>query len=220
MFPTQTIPANPTLFVISDICGQTFYSASDTIHIKSKCYFIIKRRYYQLDEKTQRFRGKHPAPQSRLKASRHLGAQRNWDPWGEVAGKLSCMWQQVQAQNTQLWLQWLVKIQILSSHLRLKSTGTSLAVQWLGLCTSTAGAQVQSLVGELQYCKPHGVAKRVKKKDWKVQFGFWRFFKWLWRHVRITGFLHFYFSSIPQALSPSTLLKMNSGMNTTALSPV
>ena len=107
MFPTQTIPANPTPFVISDICGQTFYSASDTIHIKSKCYFIIKRRYYQLDEKTQRFRGKHPAPQSRLKASRHLGAQRNWDPWGEVAGKLSCMWQQVQAQNTQLWLQWL-----------------------------------------------------------------------------------------------------------------
>ena len=65
-------PCKPTLFVIPDVCGQTFYSASDTIHIKSKCYFIIKRRYYQLDERTQCFRGKHPTPQSRLKRGRHL----------------------------------------------------------------------------------------------------------------------------------------------------
>ena len=38
---------------------------------------------------------------------------------------------------------------------------TFLAVQWLGLCTSTAGVQVQSLMRELEY----GTAKKKKKKE-------------------------------------------------------
>ena len=37
--------------------------------------------------------------------------------------------------------------------------GTSLVVQWLGPCTSTAGAWVQPLAGELRSCKLHGVAQ-------------------------------------------------------------
>ena len=37
--------------------------------------------------------------------------------------------------------------------------GTSLVAQWLGLHTSTAGAWVQSLVGELRSYKPHSMAK-------------------------------------------------------------
>ena len=41
----------------------------------------------------------------------------------------------------------------------LKNNEDSLAVQWLGLCTSTAGAWVQSLVWELRSYKPQGVAK-------------------------------------------------------------
>ena len=40
--------------------------------------------------------------------------------------------------------------------------GNSLAVQWLGLVTFTAGAQVQSLVGELRSHKLHRVAKKKK----------------------------------------------------------
>ena len=40
--------------------------------------------------------------------------------------------------------------------------GNSLAVQWLGLSAFTAGAQVQSLMGELRSRKPHGVAKKKK----------------------------------------------------------
>ena len=39
--------------------------------------------------------------------------------------------------------------------------GNSLAVQWLGLGTFTAGAQVQSLVRELRSCKLCGVAKKI-----------------------------------------------------------
>ena len=38
--------------------------------------------------------------------------------------------------------------------------GTSLAVQWLGLSTSTAGAWVQSLLRELRFCKPCGGHKK------------------------------------------------------------
>ena len=41
--------------------------------------------------------------------------------------------------------------------------GNSLEVQWLGLGALTAVAQVQSLVGELRSCKPHGVAKKKIK---------------------------------------------------------
>ena len=43
------------------------------------------------------------------------------------------------------------------------SRGNSLAVQWLGLGTFTAVAQVQSLVGEIRSCKPSGAAK-IKKE--------------------------------------------------------
>ena len=37
--------------------------------------------------------------------------------------------------------------------------GNSLAVHWLGLSAFTAGARVQSLVGELRSRKPRNVAK-------------------------------------------------------------
>ena len=43
-----------------------------------------------------------------------------------------------------------------------QSTGNSLAVQSLGLRASAA--RVRSLVGELRFCKPRGVAKKKKKK--------------------------------------------------------
>ena len=42
--------------------------------------------------------------------------------------------------------------------------GNSLEVQWLGLGAFTAVAQVQSLVGELRSCKPHGVAKKTLRQ--------------------------------------------------------
>ena len=38
-------------------------------------------------------------------------------------------------------------------------SGSSLAVQWLGLCVFTAVAWVQSLVGELSSHKLHSAAK-------------------------------------------------------------
>ena len=41
----------------------------------------------------------------------------------------------------------------------------SLAVQWLGLQAFTAGAQVQSLVGELRSHKPQGMAEKTKQKN-------------------------------------------------------
>ena len=47
---------------------------------------------------------------------------------------------------------------------KLKHKGNSLAVQWLGLGAFTAVAQVQSLVGELRSCKPHGVAKKTLRQ--------------------------------------------------------
>ena len=43
-------------------------------------------------------------------------------------------------------------------------SGHSLAVQWLGLCAFSAVVKVQSLVGELQSCKLHGLTKKKKKK--------------------------------------------------------
>ena len=43
--------------------------------------------------------------------------------------------------------------------------GNSLAVQRLGLSTFTVVARVQSLVRELRSCKPHGVTKKLKKKN-------------------------------------------------------
>ena len=45
-----------------------------------------------------------------------------------------------------------------------QASGNSLAVQWLGLCTVTAVAPGQSLVGELTSHKPRGVAKKEKRK--------------------------------------------------------
>ena len=36
-------------------------------------------------------------------------------------------------------------------------------VQWLRLSAFTSMAQVQSLVGELRFCKSHGAAKKKKK---------------------------------------------------------
>ena len=37
-------------------------------------------------------------------------------------------------------------------------------VQWLGLHAFTARARVQTLVGKLRFCKPHGTAKKKKRK--------------------------------------------------------
>ena len=42
--------------------------------------------------------------------------------------------------------------------------GNSLAVQWLGLGASTAGAQVRSLVGELRSRKPKKKKKEVFRR--------------------------------------------------------
>ena len=41
--------------------------------------------------------------------------------------------------------------------------GNSLVLQWLGLCTFTTVAQVQSLVSKLRYYKLYGKAKKKKK---------------------------------------------------------
>ena len=46
-----------------------------------------------------------------------------------------------------------------------KKTRNSLGVQWLGFSSFTARAGVQSGVGELRFCKPHGVTKRKKKNQ-------------------------------------------------------
>ena len=43
--------------------------------------------------------------------------------------------------------------------------GTSLVIQWFRLGAVTAGARVQSLVGELSH-KPHGATKKKKKKEY------------------------------------------------------
>ena len=48
--------------------------------------------------------------------------------------------------------------------LKLLRAGSSLEVQWLGLGAVTAVARVQSLVGELKSCKPHGAAQPKTKK--------------------------------------------------------
>ena len=42
-----------------------------------------------------------------------------------------------------------------------------MVAQWLGLRAFTAGAQVQSMVGELKPCKQLDAAKKKKeRKDW------------------------------------------------------
>ena len=54
----------------------------------------------------------------------------------------------------------------MNSHVHSKNSevGNSLVVQWLGLGTFTARAQVRSLVRELKSCKPCSAAKKKKKK--------------------------------------------------------
>ena len=42
--------------------------------------------------------------------------------------------------------------------------GTSLAVQWLRLCTSTAGGADSSLAGELRSHMPRGVTRKKKER--------------------------------------------------------
>ena len=48
---------------------------------------------------------------------------------------------------------------------KITSTGTSLAVQWLRLCASTAGGAARSLVGELRSCMLGDRAKKLKKTE-------------------------------------------------------
>ena len=43
--------------------------------------------------------------------------------------------------------------------------GSSLAVQWLGLCTPNPRSQVRSLVRELRFHMLCGAAKKKKKRD-------------------------------------------------------
>ena len=50
-----------------------------------------------------------------------------------------------------------------SKSFKTLSFGNSLVVQWLGFSVFTAAAQVQSLVGELRFCKPHGQKKKKSK---------------------------------------------------------
>ena len=50
------------------------------------------------------------------------------------------------------------KNEMTSKTFKTPSFGNSLAVQWLGLGTFTASAQIQSLVRELRSCKPRGQA--------------------------------------------------------------
>ena len=52
-----------------------------------------------------------------------------------------------------------------SKSFKTLSFGNSLVVQWLGFSVFTAAAQVQSLVGELRFCKPHGQKKKRKVKQ-------------------------------------------------------
>ena len=46
-----------------------------------------------------------------------------------------------------------------------KNLGNYLVVQWLGLCASTAGLQVQSLVKELRSHMPRGIARKQSKTN-------------------------------------------------------
>ena len=71
--------------------------------------------------------------------------------------------------------------------------GNSLVDQWLRLGTSTAVAQVQSLVRERRSCKPHGAAKKQKKRcDFNMHFSD---FQWPGPSFHISvGHLCFFFS--------------------------
>ena len=68
-------------------------------------------------------------------------------------------------------------------------------VQWLSICTSTAGVLVQSLLKELRSCMPHGTGKKKKKekKDYHLiqQSHSWTCIQrnWNWDLEEITAFL-------------------------------
>ena len=49
--------------------------------------------------------------------------------------------------------------------IKFKRIGNYLAVQWLGLSIFTDRAQFWSLVGELRFCKQHGIAKTTTNKQ-------------------------------------------------------
>ena len=49
-------------------------------------------------------------------------------------------------------------------HWKIKHFGSSLVVQWLELVVSLPKAEVQSLAGELRFCKLGSMAKKKKKK--------------------------------------------------------
>ena len=49
--------------------------------------------------------------------------------------------------------------------------GSSLVAWWLGFQAFTAVARVQSLVGELRSCKPHGAAKKKRTRGTEAERG-------------------------------------------------
>ena len=62
--------------------------------------------------------------------------------------------------------------QILTQAVRrkkMKFPWTSLAVQWLRICASNAGAQVQFLVRKPRSCKAHSAAKKQTNKQQEKQ---------------------------------------------------
>ena len=67
---------------------------------------------------------------------------------------------------------------------RHSSSGNSLAVQGLGLCVSTAGAWVPSLVREQRYCMPRSEAKkRHNSSVWDDDKKIWK-----WTMVMVTQY--------------------------------
>ena len=69
-------------------------------------------------------------------------------------------------------LPWRFNELIFVRHLKHSYCGDSLAVQWLGLSSFPAGAQVPSLVKELRSRKPLSVAKKEKviSEPWHLVF--------------------------------------------------
>ena len=82
----------------------------------------------------------------------------NWQGWGEKGTLVHCWWECKLGQS--LWK----TIWRFLNKLKIELPGNSIAVQGLGLCASTAGAQVQILVRELRFCMLHGAVKKKKKK--------------------------------------------------------
>ena len=55
-----------------------------------------------------------------------------------------------------------IQLMVVNGHYQEGQFGTSLEVQWLGLCTFTAEGQVH-LAGELRFCKPRCALKKRKR---------------------------------------------------------